>query len=777
MKKITSLLLLLLVSVMSGVSAWAQLKYPGELGSANTTGTLADGDYVVFYNVNTQRYVTADANKRVKLLGNGVTGADRNKVFKVHLSDSKYSFESLSFGGNYLPNFPGSAGANLTTTAANFTIETSTTDSEVHWIKGSNGQYLNQGINWSNNDVVGWHQTGDNSDYKIYPVSLIDGINVTFNYKVDGVLFRSVVYSSAPNVAPVAPTIIGVTNGELSNTDPVTAERSVDVTCTLNLPIQTSTVENPVWYGLKMTVYNNLFWNVNADGNPAYADMNNSVPRLESNQKWAFIGDFMHGFKIYNKGTQKYLVTTGDSYGQMATTFGTADEATSYTLFGTSANVSNGFCIKYKDGMFLNAQSNLLKGWYDYDQGSTCAPFHESAIPLNYASAKWANTPEGALGMNLYLKENFEKCMDAYAACKSNALILSNVESLEAINEAFSQSSDVDLDLSSNAYYRIINAVPGFNRTKGLVWNVNGNTVWNTVDKSNVNAVYQIIADNGKYVLKCSNAEKYIQGVKGAMNPNMTDNGHVEFVALGNAQFNVKFGNGTMHAEGHSNGSGSNGNIVDWAGEANSASAWYLVPATDIEVALTTIEDHAYATTCMPFPVSAVNGAKAYTGVLNADADAITLNEATGFAANEGVLLMGDANTEKAVLAIGGEAAKVDGNVLKGTCSAIALTDDNRADYRVLGVNTDDATEVGFFRPSSSVAGIPANRAYLNEALFAGLAENLSINFGGMVEGIANAGVAADQVNAPVYDLTGRRVVKAVKGGVYIQNGKKFIVK
>ena len=379
--------------------------------------------------------------------------------------------------------------------------------------------------------------------------------------------------------------------------------------------------------------------------------------------------------------------------------------------------------------------------------------------------------------MNLYLKENFEKCMDAYAACKSNALILSNVESLEAINEAFSQSSDVDLDLSSNAYYRIINAVPGFNKTKGLVWNVNGNTVWNTVEKSNVNAVYQIIADNGKYVLKCSNAGKYIQGVMGAMNPNMTDNGHVEFVALGNAQFNVKFGNGTMHAENHKEGKGSNGNIVNWDGDANSASAWYIVPATDIEVPLTTIEDHAYATTCMPFPVSAVSGAKAYTGVLNADADAITLNEAAGFAANEGVLLMGDANTEKAVLAIGGEATKVESNVLQGTCSAIALTDDNRANYRVLGVNTEDNTEVGFFRPSSSVASIPANRAYLNETLFAGLAEGLSINFGGMVEGIANAGVAADKVNAPVYDLTGRRVMKAVKGGVYIQNGKKFIVK
>lgn len=38
-------------------------------------------------------------------------------------------------------------------------------------------------------------------------------------------------------------------------------------------------------------------------------------------------------------------------------------------------------------------------------------------------------------------------------------------------------------------------------------------------------------------------------------------------------------------------------------------------------------------------------------------------------------------------------------------------------------------------------------------------------------------GVATEKVDAPVYDLSGRRVLNTVKGGIYIQNGKKFIVK
>jgi hypothetical protein len=38
-------------------------------------------------------------------------------------------------------------------------------------------------------------------------------------------------------------------------------------------------------------------------------------------------------------------------------------------------------------------------------------------------------------------------------------------------------------------------------------------------------------------------------------------------------------------------------------------------------------------------------------------------------------------------------------------------------------------------------------------------------------------GVATEKVDAPIYDLSGRRVLNTVKGGIYIQNGKKFIVK
>ena len=317
------------------------------------------------------------------------------------------------------------------------------------------------------------------------------------------------------------------------------------------------------------------------------------------------------------------------------------------------------------------------------------------------------------------------------------------------------------IDLKDGGYYRVINAVPGFNKKKGLVWN-GTETVWNTVDKSDVNAIYQIVLDKDKYVFKSVNAKKYIQGVAGAMNPNMTDNGHVELIPLNAyAQYNLKFGNGVMHANGHGNGAGSNGNVISYPGSENSASAWCLAEATDIEVALNNAGAKSYATTYLPFSVSAAEGAELYTGELNGNVMNLTKSH-TGVAAEQGIVLVGESSATKAVLTIG--EGKATGSGLVGT-----LTPKDVEAKSVLTLGRS-GSEVGFFAFTGTQ--IDANKAYVKKT--AG-ASAVMINFG-EVTGIENA-VAPEAANAPLYDLSGRRVVKAVKGGLYIQNGKKFIAR
>ena len=263
-------------------------------------------------------------------------------------------------------------------------------------------------------------------------------------------------------------------------------------------------------------------------------------------------------------------------------------------------------------------------------------------------------------------------------------------------------------------------------------------------------------------MFKSVNAKKYIQGVAGAMNPDMTDNGHVELIALnGIAQYNLKFGNGVMHANGHGNGAGSNGNVINYPGNGNSASAWYLAEATDIEVALNDAGTASYATTYLPFSVSAAEGAELYTGELNGNVMNLTKSH-TGVAAEQGIVLVGESSATKAVLTIGEGTAT--GSGLVGT-----LTPEDVEAKSVLTLGRSDS-KVGFFAFTGTQIG--ANKAYVNKT--AG-ASAVMINFG-EVTGIENA-VAPEAANAPLYDLSGRRVVKAVKGGLYIQNGKKFIAR
>lgn len=103
-----------------------------------------------------------------------------------------------------------------------------------------------------------------------------------------------------------------------------------------------------------------------------------------------------------------------------------------------------------------------------------------------------------------------------------------------------------------------------------------------------------------------------------------------------------------------------------------------------------------------------------------------------------------------------------EGKSLKDIANAYILT-------RVNGV-------AGFYlRDGQSDNNLPMNKAYL--ALPEGTTPaSVRMSFGD-VTGIVQVGTSADTDHAPLYDLSGRRVTAAQKGGIYIQNGKKFIVK
>lgn len=140
--------------------------------------------------------------------------------------------------------------------------------------------------------------------------------------------------------------------------------------------------------------------------------------------------------------------------------------------------------------------------------------------------------------------------------------------------------------------------------------------------------------------------------------------------------------------------------------------------------------------------------------------------------ANTGVILK---NAGSYTFKTAGATGSVEGNLLLGSVENTYV----EGEAYVLGKDGEGA---GFFKATlnKNEAGETGSTHFLNNAnkaylpATAGASLVLRFNFGGTtaIESVVN-GIDA---NAAIYDLSGRRVEKAVKG-IYIQNGKKIIVK
>lgn len=196
-----------------------------------------------------------------------------------------------------------------------------------------------------------------------------------------------------------------------------------------------------------------------------------------------------------------------------------------------------------------------------------------------------------------------------------------------------------------------------------------------------------------------------------------------------------------------------------------------LIPATiTMPLNYSEADDKTFATTCLPYAVEVAEGQdniKAYAGKLNDEKTELQMNAVTAVPANQGIILSGEsASDNEVVLNVVASADAIDNDLL-GTTSKIS-TEGIFALGRANGTGN-----VGFFR--SGNATLPANRAYIklsDESI-----QSLAMNFG-TVTGINNAtNSSAVKSNAPIYDLSGRRVFNTVKGSLYIQQGRKFIAK
>lgn len=125
---------------------------------------------------------------------------------------------------------------------------------------------------------------------------------------------------------------------------------------------------------------------------------------------------------------------------------------------------------------------------------------------------------------------------------------------------------------------------------------------------------------------------------------------------------------------------------------------------------------------------------------------------------NTGIILQGTANTDvNLTLVPNGTTPAITGNLLQGSAEPQTLTTPVYALKKTGGL-----VKVKDYMPAFK-AYFTASESQVRELLDRGLTGVVS--------------VATEAEDAPIYDLSGRRVQQTTKGGVYVTNGKKFIAK
>ncbi len=489
-------------------------------------------------------------------------------------------------------------------------------------------------------------------------------------------------------------------------------------------------------------------------------------------QYW-FFTPWGSGYKLQSVDTKKYFTS--------ASSVSSNSSAGFVEIAWYAPNVAN---IRVQNSWTLHAEGHKSSG-----VSGNIIPYQETGFGKEGGPSSWTiveATLDEAKQMQIAVDKYEGNLMvggcsaeDVAAFHQSMASSTSMEDVLNKINDELPYKGTHKLDV--NKYYRLVCVSPKQNATYTTLARGTNNVVTAPFSKGNVDQIWKFEETDGGYYLKNMNGNGYLNNVH--QGNNLASRATLSETAT--AKFEIKdgsissqkalhvvggIGTACLFAENSSNEAYAVGGWFEGSDYSNGAWAWKFVEADDIEVALNTVENKSYATAYLPFGVSAVSGAKAYTAAEPANGQTV-MTETANFAKETGVLLVSDEAAAKAILTIGDADGATNTSALKGTLLAKDITD-AQTKYLVFGKNNANETEVGFFEPSTTVTSIPANRAFFADAEGSAIA----LNFGN-VTAVNNVVVGNANANAPIFDLTGRRVVKAVKGGLYIQNGKKYIVK
>ena len=689
--------------------------------------------------------------------------------------------EAVSLGGHN----------NTTPVAGSFLLSTMVDD---------NGTDVQTMVHNSGGNMGSWTDANPASLYNVefYPIdesALSEGAKseytVTYIYKMNGASnTKTYTRTAEANSTPAAPEAIAYYRvNSLDKTDAITCDVAVNVSGQEDgLPFEKTTdLNDPKWYAMLMhqntnfdafVQYTDLSTNLTADHDVANIGNCQETDKAQTllsgdGYWWCFKGNVFDGFVIYNKAagtddTKKLAYGSGNPQ--------VRENPVNYTWYISKSEQNDWTCFAKSDGNNLNKQGTTVAYWGARDNGSSIKFYAPTdLVNINLAQLQqYLAVPDGAAYGSQYVENHraeLTAATDASAKFDTETA-LSLLNHAEAYNTSIA-NGELNEGVVAGKYYRLKNIYYNSYMAAGSAVsttdNVYGRESAENIDRK-VGTIVQFVADGDNYKL-------YVQGKAlgtcTQSNPVTLTTTEADMGSYALSQTagvctlkDTKNTDDAWYAYLHSAASQGD-QIVGWESGA-SASQWYIFPVTSVEVALNNVDDAYYASLCLPFAVEGDGNTKLYTGTINGNE--LVMAEQTAVPANTGVVLKGAAATT--TLNIVDNADAIGTNSLQGTCRPVASTD-----KLVLGVGKVSGT-IGFYIPSDALTELAANKAYLNVSDVTAASSAIAMNFGGEATGIgAVLGEEGIESNAPVFDLSGRRVMQTVKGGLYIQNGKKFIVK
>ena len=297
------------------------------------------------------------------------------------------------------------------------------------------------------------------TEFKVY-IQKLETVTVTYNYIWNGISFATENVEAAIGYAFPAPAMLpygfsaNAPVGEVTEAD---NGKTYDVACIVSLPFEyaDSYANITKWYYMQMHSNNKRYIEYIADGNYLeWADA--SLPESGSKKAyaWAFVGDPVNGFKLYNRaaGSSVAVKSTGDGNPGMAA------DGTAFKPAASGVSGDQYFCLQYPGGKYLNAQNGKVAHWGANDAGSTflLSEYDVTEEPID-ALAEAKTTAKAAVAAN---ESTLSKAIGyySYTANGTKLYTLDDVnaaieacETLEAIT-AITESYSVNLPEAGKMY-------------------------------------------------------------------------------------------------------------------------------------------------------------------------------------------------------------------------------------------------------------------------------------------------------------------------------------